>query len=224
MLDGARDIVPMIVSLVPFAVAIGAAVASSNLSRLDGLLSGPAMLAGSAQLATVEMLDAGTAPLVIVTSALIINARLVLYGASLGPWFSGWPLWKRFVLAVPVIDQLYFTCIPRFERGDLDLRHRTSYYLGAAVALAGSWTLVQALTIIVGANAPDALGLDLAAPLALIGLVAKSVMDRPSTTAAGVGLVVAVVAVGLPMHTSLLTATILGMAAGVISTRPEDES
>ena len=45
------------------------------------------ILAGAAQLATVQMLDAGTAPLVVIVSALVINARILLYSAALAPWF-----------------------------------------------------------------------------------------------------------------------------------------
>ena len=217
MLEGARDMTPMVVGVLPFAVAIGAAIGASNLARADGLLSGPAILAGSAQLTSVEMLDAGTAPLVVIFSALMINARLLIYGASLAPWFTGHARWTRLALAVPVVDQLHFTCTPRFERGDLDLRGRTSYYVGAAVWLAGAFVTAQAATVVIGANAPDALGLEVAAPLALVGLLAKSTVDRPSIIAAAVGFVVAVMAVGLPMHTSMVIATLLGSAAGAAS-------
>ena len=100
MLEGARDMTPMVIGVLPFAVAIGAAIGASNLARTDGLLSGPAILAGSAQLTSVEMLDAGTAPLVVIFSALMINARLLIYSASLAPWFAGHSRWSRLALAI----------------------------------------------------------------------------------------------------------------------------
>jgi predicted branched-subunit amino acid permease len=217
LLEGARDMTPMVIGVLPFAVAIGAAIGASNLARNDGLLSGPAILAGSAQLTSVEMLDAGTAPLVVIFSALMINARLLIYSASLAPWFAGHSRWSRLALALPVVDQLHFTCVPRFERGDLDLRGRTAYYIGAAGWLAGAFVTAQAITVVIGANAPDALGLEVAAPLALVGLLAKSTADGPSIIAAAAGFVVSVVAVGLPMHTSMLVATLVGIAAGAAS-------
>lgn len=214
LLEGARDMTPMVIGVLPFAVAIGAAIGTSNLARTDGLLSGPAILAGSAQLTSVEMLDAGTAPLVVIFSALMINARLLIYSASLAPWFVGHSCRRRLALAITVVDQLHFTCVPRFERGDLDLRGRTAYYIGAAVWLAGAFVTAQAFTIAIGANAPDALGLEVAAPLALVGLLAKSTVDRPAIIAGVAGFVVAVAAVGLPMHTSMIIATVAGIAAG----------
>jgi predicted branched-subunit amino acid permease len=217
LFEGARDMTPMVVGVVPFAIAIGAAVGASGLSRTEGLLSGPVILAGSAQLATVEMLDVGTAPFVIIFSAIMINARLLIYSASLAPSFAGHSLGSRLALAMPVVDQLHFVCVPRFDRGDLDLRGRTSYYIGAAVWLAGAFVTAQAVMVVIGANAPEALGLEVAAPLALVGLLAKSTTGRPSIVAAAAGFFVAVVAVGLPMHTSMLVATLVGIVAGVAS-------
>jgi predicted branched-subunit amino acid permease len=213
--EGVRDITPMVIGVIPFALAIGAAVGSSSLTRGEGVLSGPVILAGAAQLSVVQMLDAGAAPLVIVLSALMINARLLLYSASLAPWFRDEPLRHRLLLALPVIDQLHFTCTPRFERGDLDERGRRAYYVGAAVWLAGAWFGTQAVAIVVGANVPDAVGLDVAAPLALVGLLAKSTVDGRSVVAAIVAAAVATAAVVLPFHSAVLVGALVGIAAGV---------
>jgi predicted branched-subunit amino acid permease len=213
-LDGARDITPMVVGVVPFALAIGAAIGTSTLTSAEGLASGPAILAGSAQLATIQMIDAGAAPIVIILSAVVINARLLLYSASLAPWFAGQRLSTRLLLALPVIDQMYFTCGPRFERRDLDERGRIAYYVGAATWLIGAWVSAQAAAVVLGAQAPAALGLDIAAPLAMVGLLARSTSGRPARAAAVAGFTIAVVAVGLPLHSAVLVASICGIAAG----------
>ncbi|MGI9645929.1 MAG: AzlC family ABC transporter permease [Ilumatobacteraceae bacterium] len=220
MIEGARDITPMVIGVIPFALAIGAAIGASTLTRAEGLASGPIMLAGSAQLATVRMIDAGVAPLIIVLSAIVINARLLLYGASLAPWFAGRSLWARLLLAIPVIDQMHFTCDPRFERGDLDEPGRVAYYAGAAMWLVGAWVGAQAAAIVAGAGMPESLGLEIAAPLAMVGLLAKSTTGRPSIVAAAVGFTVAVVAVGMPLHSSVLAASIGGIAAGWLTWPP----
>ncbi len=212
--DGVVDVTPMVIGVVPFALAIGTAIGASTLSTAQGLVSAPTILAGSAQLTMVEMTTAGVAPLVIVVSAIIINARLLLYSASLAPWFANRPRWMRFALAVPVVDQLYFTAAPRFDRGDLDEAGRTAYFFGAAAWLVSAWVAAQAVAIFVGATVPAWVGLDLAAPLALVGLVAKSVDSTPARIAAAVAAIIAVAAVGLPLNTAMLLAIIVGIAAG----------
>jgi predicted branched-subunit amino acid permease len=218
-LEGARDMTPMVLGVLPFAIAIGAAVSTSSLTAAQGLASGPVILAGSAQLAAVQMLDAGTATVVVIVSALVINARILLYSMAIAPWFRDQPLRRRLLLALPIVDQVHFTVTPRFQRGDLDSSERVAYYAGAAAWLCGAWLATQALAIGVGARLPDSLGLELAAPLVMAGLLAKSMDSRPTVVAGSVAGVLSVVAVGLPLHTSLLVATLVGIAAGRV-TRP----
>ena len=50
---------------------------------LAGWLTGPTIYAGSAQIATIQMLDTGAAPLAVVVTALVINLRLILYSAAM---------------------------------------------------------------------------------------------------------------------------------------------
>lgn len=221
--QGVVDVTPMVVGVVPFALAIGTAIGASTLSTAQGLFSAPTILAGSAQLSMVEMTGDGVAPLVIVASAIIINARLLLYSASLAPWFSGRSRMMRLLLAVPVVDQLYFTCAPRFARGDLDETRRTAYYLGAAAWLVGAWVSAQAVAIGVGASVPEAVGLELAAPLALVGLLAKAIDGRSTAIAALVAGTIAAVAVGLPLSTAMLLAIAVGIAVGSWTAAPLTE-
>lgn len=212
--EGVRAITPMAISVVPFGLAIGAAAAASNTPTLPALASAPLILAGAAQLTTIQMLDAGVAPLVIIASALMINARILLYSTSLAPWFRGESLGRRLLLAIPVIDQLHFTVQPRFERGDLDRSGRIAFYVGAAACLLTAWIASNSLAVLVGAQLPESAGLHVAAPVALAGLLAKSIDGRNATIAAITAAMFSVVAVGLPFHSVVLVASLAGIAAG----------
>jgi predicted branched-subunit amino acid permease len=215
---GARAIVPMAIGVAPFGLAIGAAAAASNTPTAAALANAPLILAGAAQLTAIQMLDAGAAPVVIIASALMINARILLYSTSLVQWFRGESLGRRLVLAIPVIDQLHFTCVPRFEQGDLDRRERISFYAGAALVLLSTWLAANTAAILIGARLPEAAGLHVAAPLALSGLLAKSITDRRSMTASVVAAMFGVVACGLPFRSVVLVASIAGIAAGSFPT------
>ncbi|MCB9373545.1 MAG: AzlC family ABC transporter permease [Microthrixaceae bacterium] len=202
--DGARDITPMVIGIVPFGLAVGAAIGSSGAGVGAGLASGPVILGGSAQLATLSLLDGGATPAVIVLSALLINARILLYGASLATWFSDLPRRHRLLLAIPVIDQMHFVCVPRFEQGDLDQGGRVAYYVGAGSWLVAAWLAAQSAAVLLGASLPPSAHVEMAAPLALVGLLAKSVSDRLRSLAAGIA--VAVGPLALPFH-SVFVAT-----------------
>jgi predicted branched-subunit amino acid permease len=73
--------------------------------------------------------------------------------------------------------------------------------------------------MVVGAELPESARLDMAAPLALIGLLAKSVGTRPSALAAAFGVAVATVGAGLPFHSATLVATVTGIAVAVVTER-----
>jgi predicted branched-subunit amino acid permease len=213
-IEGARDITPMVVGVIPLALAIGGAIGASSLSRAQAAFSAAAILAGTAQLATIDMLDGGVAPGIVIVSAILINARIILYSAALAPWFSELPLGRRLLLALPVIDQLHFTCTPRFSRGDLDAAGRTAYYVGAASWLVSAWVLTQIVAIMIGANIPAAVGLQLAAPLSLAGLLARSATSASSMSASLAGALLAVTCAAAPMHSSVLIATLAGIVVG----------
>lgn len=213
--QGARDMTPMVLGVVPFGVALGATIGASSVDTGAGLASAPIILAGAAQLATLQMLDAGSNPAVIVLSALLINLRILLYGASLASWFAGVRLRTRLLLAIAVIDQTHFVCVPRFERGDLDGHGRVAYYSGAGVWLVVAWLASQTAAVALGAELPAAARLDMAAPLALVCLLAKSVVSRPTALAGVVGVVVVTVGAGLPFHSATLVATLVAIVAAV---------
>lgn len=213
--EGVRDMTPMVLGVVPFALALGAMIGTSSVGPLAGLASAVLILAGAAQLATIQMIDAGVSPAIVIVSALFINVRILLYGTSLAPWFAEAPLWRRLLLAIPVIDQTHFVCVPRFERGDLDHRGRVAYYTGAGVWLIVAWLAAQTAAVLLGAGLPAWARLDMAAPLALVGLLAKSTGTFPTAVAAAVAVVLGSTAVGLPLHSATLVATSVAIAAGV---------
>ncbi|MDH3707789.1 MAG: AzlC family ABC transporter permease [Acidimicrobiia bacterium] len=221
--EGARDIGPMALSVAPFGLAIGAAVGASSVPDLAGWAGGPLILAGSAQLTAVEMIDAGAAPAVTVLSALVLNVRILMYGAAMAPWFRHQRLSRRLLLAMPLIDQLFLVAAPRFERGDLDERGRQAYYVGAAALLVGTWVLAQTVGVVAGVGLPATWGLHLAAPLALAGLLAKSITGRPAAVAAAVAGLLAVVGAGLPHQSAVLVAALVGVAAGGVCARHAPE-
>ena len=214
---GARDMTPMVIGVVPFGLAVGAMIGSSDLDPWSAAASAPLILAGAAQLTTLQMLEAGSNPVVIVASALLINLRILLYSASLAPWFAGLRLRTRLLLATSVIDQTHFVAVPRFEQGDMDRRGRVAYYAGASVWLVSAWLASQFIAMVLGAELPESARLDMAAPLALIGLLAKSVGTRPSAVAAALGVAVATIGAGLPFHSATLVATVAGITVAVVS-------
>jgi len=87
-LAGTRDMVPILLGVVPFAMISGIAAVGAGLSMASAMGMSVFIFAGAAQLAAVQLIGIGAAPIVIITTALIINLRFVMYSASIAPHFQ----------------------------------------------------------------------------------------------------------------------------------------
>jgi branched chain amino acid efflux pump len=99
--DGVTAMAPFVVGYAPFALAVGAVVASHG-DRVAGWAGSWLIYGGSAHLSTLRTLDRSGLLLAILAGALV-NAR-VIYSAPLATRGSTQPTWFRLVAAPLIID------------------------------------------------------------------------------------------------------------------------
>ena len=113
-----RDTIPVVLAYAPFGLALGATLAAIHIPPLIAWSSSPLVFGGAAQLLAVQLLDTGASVAVVVLGALVVNARMLLYGAALA--------------------------VNRFQGPDSGTaRDRLRYYLAVGLTL---WTAWMALT------------------------------------------------------------------------------
>lgn len=212
-----KDTLPLAAAVLPFGLAIGATIADSELWAPGALAGALLLMAGASQLAVVGVLNSGAGIVVAVGTALLINARFVLYSAGLARWFREDPLWRRLLLAVPLVDQSFLLGQQRFEHGETaaaDVAWRRRYHLTVSAMLMAFFVPGQVIGFAVGASLPEGAGLSMAAPLAFAGMLAMACKTLPSVVAAVSGGIAVVAAAGLPSGLSLPVAAVIGVAAG----------
>ena len=173
------------------------------------------VFAGASQLATVQLIAEGALPAIVVLTALTINLRMMMYSASLAPYFqhlgNGW----RFGLAYLLVDQNYALSVNRYQCIDAGFDpHGQWYYLGAGVALWLTWQTSTAIGVFLGAGIPRDWSLDFAVPLVFMVLLVPALRDRAHVVAALVGGVVATLGVVLPLKLGVVVGALCGIAAG----------
>ena len=94
MMLGLRKVSVLMPGIVVFAVTFGAAAAAKGLSFFEAMLMSGFVYAGVAQLVSLELWRpewswGAIAGIAVVTAT--VNARMVLQGASLQPWFAKYP-------------------------------------------------------------------------------------------------------------------------------------
>lgn len=216
--QGCRDAAAVAVAYAPFGLALGATLARSGEHPLLAWATSPLLFGGAAQLLSVQMLADGAPFVVVVLGALVVNARMLLYSASLAPHTAAWPRRWRWSGAYLLADPVYALAIGRFTRpdGGGDARDRLVYYLAVGTTL---WTAWQALTgagVLLAGVLPTSLRLELAAPLTFLLLLLPMLAGRAAYAAAAVGGAGAVVASGLPLGLGLFAGAAAGVTAGTL--------
>ena len=112
-------------------------------------------------------------------------------------------------------DQAFGVSLSHFVKGE-PVSHRW-FYFGAAATVWVTWQISAITGSLLGTLVPASWGFDFAFPLSFMALMFAALRDRPTVVAALVGGCVAVLAKGLPYNLGLVSASLLGIAAGVLA-------
>jgi 4-azaleucine resistance transporter AzlC len=215
--SGARAIAPVLLALIPFAVAFGATAMGGGLSALETLAMSVLVFAGAAQLAAVPLISAGASVAIVVLTVLVVNLRMTLYSASLASHFRRLPLGWKGLLSYLLTDQAYAATITRFDDGETEEPDKRWYFLGVALAIWVTWQAGTMLGVFLGSWASEGWSLDFVLPLTFIALAVPAIKDRATAAAALSAGVAAVLAAALPLNLGLITAASVGVVGGLVA-------
>lgn len=216
---GVADIAPVLIGVVPFGIVAGVAAVEAGLDTMAAIATSFVVFAGASQLATMDLLGREAAPVVIVVTALVINARFAMYSAALAPHLRGLSPRRIALGSYLLTDQSFAVSISRFPREEWSLTARFSYYLGASLSLWTTWQITTVVGVVVGGGVPPEWSLDFAIPLVFLALAIPAARDRGTRVAAVVAGGTAAGAATMPLNLGLLTAAACGIAAGLLAER-----
>jgi 4-azaleucine resistance transporter AzlC len=211
---GVRTVSPVMLGVVPFGLVAGAAAVQVGLPVSGAVALSVVVFAGASQLAALELLGQAAPAVVVVLTALVINARMVMYSASIAPHLEDEPLGWRALSAYLLTDQAYALSVTRFAEDDVPRRW---FYLGTAVPLWVVWQVCTVAGALAGASIPDGIPLSFAVPLTFLALLVPAVEDRSTAAAAVAGGTVATLGAGLPYNLGLLAGALIGIVVGVLA-------
>jgi len=219
--SGVRDVLPIILSLIPFGFAIGAAVAASAVDNLAGWLGGPLLLAGSAHIAIVNAIDSGAGFAAALVIVVMINSRFAAYSAGMVSLFSDQPRWFRLVGPFALVDQLFALAGQRGKTFDPPGFRR--YWMGLTLPLGMAWTVTISLGMWLGPLVPAQWGLIYSVPLIFVAMAVPSIQDRSSIWAGSTAAIVALVGANWLAGLGVLLAIVAGVIAGILTGRSPGE-
>jgi 4-azaleucine resistance transporter AzlC len=216
--DGIFAMLPLLLGVAPFGLIFGVTVAATSVDDFLGWATSFVIFAGAAQLATIELLDQAAPALVVIATALVINARHLMYSAALAPHFKDFPPAWRLAGPYLLTDQAFALSITRYDQAR-DATYKRWFYLSVGVTLWVVWQITTGLGVLLGAQIPASWNLDFAIPLVFLALLIPTMRTRPGLLAGVSGGALAVVARDLPNGTGLIVGALVGIAVGVVAER-----
>ena len=217
-LTGARDIAPLLLGAAPFGLIYGTMATASGLSATAAMAMSLIVFAGSAQFVAVGLFAVGTPMLIIITTTFIVNLRHMLYSATLLPHLKHLPQRWRIPLAFFLTDETFAVTVHRVHKDD-GSPHKHWYQLGSSIAMYVNWQLWCLLGLFLGDRIPDlaSWGLDVAMPIAFIGMTVPFVRNMPMVVCVFAAGSCGLLTVGLPYKLGIIVSALVGVLAGLLA-------
>ena len=154
LVQGARMCGAMVPGTVVFAAAYGTLAAQKGLTLGETVLMSALVYGGASQLVALEVWSdpltlATVLSLAVVTG--IVNARFILMGATLRPWFVALPQWQAYAALNGTVDATWLIAVRYRAEGGSD----ASVFAGAGLALWVVWVTSAIPGYLLGAFIAD---------------------------------------------------------------------
>ena len=209
-----KDMVPLLLPALPFALLFGVMVVESGVPHLLGWSSSIIMFGGSAQMTLITLVGEGAAVSAAVTTTLIVTARHIFYSVTLAPRFQVQPRWFRWLGPYVLIDQVFALTQVRDLSDDRDFRH---YYLAAGFTFWFMWAVFTGLGIILAPIIPAAIGIEIAITLMFLGLLLMAIKRKSQVVTAVISAGIALWFAHLDNQVGLIIAVLVSLVVASIN-------
>ncbi|MBS8227390.1 AzlC family ABC transporter permease [Vannielia litorea] len=218
--SGIRAGLPFLIVVVPFGMIFGVIGMEAGLNIAEVMGFTVLVIAGGAQITALQLMQDNAPTLIVLATALAVNARMAMYSASMAPHLGSAPMWQKALISYLLVDQSYAASVLKYEEEpQWDVRTKVAYFLGTVTPVAPMWYLGTLAGALAGQAIPESWSLDVAVPLAFLAIVAPGLRTPAHIVAAFVALVASLLLAWLPFSLGVIAAGMLGMVAGAEAER-----
>jgi predicted branched-subunit amino acid permease len=214
-LAGARGIAPLAPAVAVYGAAFGVLAQAAGLTAPETVLFSAVVNAGGAQMASLQAWDNPVPILAVGLTTLAMNARYLLLGAALRPWFSGLPPYQSYPSLFMMGDGNWALALREHARG----RQDAAFLVGSGMVLWILWVCSTAAGHLFGQalGDPARFGIDFMLAAFFATLAAGFLRQPGSLPPFTVGIVTAIVTERLiagPWY--ILVGALIGSLAGAM--------
>lgn len=216
--SGVKDCLPLQFGIVPFGIVFGVLGVESGLSVWQTFFMSSLLFAGTSQIIFAQLVAIATPVLILLGSVAALNARHLLYSASISQYIRHLPLGWRILLAYLLTDEAYAVSILRYQQ---QAASKVMHYhlLGSGLLLWSVWQISTAIGILAGNAIPAEMSLGFVIPLIFMAIVLPLVVSRVEIVTIGTSTACVFLFAHLPYNLWLLIAALAGIIAGTLTDR-----
>ncbi|WP_324663544.1 AzlC family ABC transporter permease [Haloarcula sediminis] len=156
--SGFTEGTPIALGVAGYGVVFGVLARQAGLSVAEAALMSATVLAGAAQVITIELWDTPIPVLAVIGTTFVVNLRYALMGAALRPWFSQLSPAKAYGSVFFTADENWALTMGELRSGS----RKGAYLLGSGLAIWVFWVLSTVVGAVAGSvvSDPATYGLD----------------------------------------------------------------
>ena len=216
-LQGMKDILPLSIAVIPWAVLAGSVAVHAGLTFMQALGMSALVFAGAAQLVSLSMLTAGASIFSIVLTIFFLTSQHFVYALQLQKDIGHRPLIQRITIGFLLTDELYATAM---------LKHHRPYWylLGAGLSFYVCWVLFSLMGILLANTVPDLSNLHLEFSIVVVFLVMAVMLIQNKAAIYGVvsSSIMVLILSWLELGSAILLAGFSGMWVAAFFDQAED--
>ena len=170
LINGIKDVSPLMIPVVPFGVIYGVMGMEIGLSSYMTFGMSIIIFGGASQIVLLQLFSGGASSLISITSVGAVNSRHLLYGAVFSEYLSHLKITWKIILSYVLIDQAFAVSNIYFKKNK---RNKDKHYhlLGSGFTCWTIWQVSTILGIVLGSVVPEELGLSFTISLTFLALL-----------------------------------------------------
>ena len=215
---GIKDGLPLQLGIMPFGVVFGVLGVESGLTPWQTFFMSSLLFAGTSQIIFAQLIALATPALILIGSVAALNARHLLYSASISSYIRHQPLRWRILLAYLLTDEAYAVSIVRYQ-SQPPSAHMHYHLLGSGLLLWSVWQISTLIGILAGAAIPASLALGFVIPLIFMAIVLPLIKSKIEVACICTSTACVFAFSHLPYNLWLLIAAVAGIIAGTLTAK-----
>jgi predicted branched-subunit amino acid permease len=191
------------------------AMMKSGLSAWECVAMTLLVYSGTAQLAALPLLAAGSPFVAIIATAILVSLRFVVYSAIIAKHFGHFPLGKRLIIGYLTIDSGLAAYTSK-QQEQWNSQQQLSFWAGCNLPVWVFWQIGSLIGILLASFLPTSKAYAFIGLLAILAMTTPLIKNKATLACALTAAAVATIGYRWPTGVATFVAVILGVAAAML--------